>query len=421
MDAVRQTGFGTAILSMEYDILIVGGGMVGSTLACMLAQQTSLSIAILEAKVPIHSWSPSHYHHRVSAIALSSQRIFKALQVWDTIKNKRVSPFTKIHVWDAAGQGKIDFDCKDITESVLGFIIENNLIQSALEEKLEKLKGTSQIDAPQIELVSPVNLTAFYEKENGIELQADDGRIFRTKLAIAADGAHSWLREQAGIALEKSDYGQEAIVATVETALPHKKIASQVFLETGPLAFLPLVNPNTSSIVWSLPAEEARRLLASDVALFKDELARAFSHHLGNIVAADQRYSFPLLKQTAKNYVKPRVALAGDAAHTVHPLAGQGVNMGLLDAASLAEVIVDAVKNRRDFSSLHNLRRYERWRKADNLFMLVGVDMIQKLFASDKKSIQSLRSLGVTMTNRVRWIKNIFTRHAVGDRQYFSF
>jgi 2-polyprenylphenol 6-hydroxylase len=391
-----------------HDIIIVGGGIVGLALACALAQQTALSIGILEAQSHFHPWSEDQYYHRVSAIALSSRRIFQSLRIWDAMQKKRVSPFTQIEVWDAAGKGEIHFDSSEIAESVLGYIIENNVIQAALTEKLTLY--------PQVKWLAPVQLALFREQKDSVEFVTADERIFKAKLAVAADGGHSWLRDQAGIAVDKYDYDQEAIVATVRTALPHEKMARQLFLESGPIAFLPLTDEKKSSIVWTLPQKEAKRVLSLDDEKFKDVLGFAFSHRLGEVLEVEKRYAFPLVAQQATHYIKPRVALVGDAAHIVHPLAGQGVNLGLLDAASLAEIIAEAAMKRRDFSNLTTLRRYERWRKADNLAWLAGVEVIKKLFDSDKRSIQRLRSFGLTMTNQSSLIKRIFTRFAVGDR-----
>lgn len=392
----------------SYDIIIVGGGMTGLALACMLAQKTSLTIAVLESQSHSSSWSASHYHHRVSAIALSSQRILRSLRVWDDISRQRVSPFRQILVWDAAGHGEIRFNSNEIAEPLLGHIIENNLIQSVLEAKVRQYSN--------VEIIAPVKLEKLIENENGIELIADDERVYKTRLAVAADGANSWLRKQAKINIKKFDYQQDAIVAAVHTALPHHETASQVFLATGPLAFLPLQEECTSSIVWSLPVNKANELMAMEAQDFQQALAQAFEYRLGDILKIEQRHVFPLSRQNTEEYVKPGIALIGDAAHTVHPLAGQGINIGLLDAASLADVLCDAIKNNRDFASYTNLRRYERWRKADNLTMLAGVDMIKNLFASEKKSIQTMRSLGLNATHRMKWIKNCFARHAVGDR-----
>ncbi|MBX3708680.1 MAG: UbiH/UbiF/VisC/COQ6 family ubiquinone biosynthesis hydroxylase [Gammaproteobacteria bacterium] len=399
--------------STTHDIIIVGGGMVGLALACMLAQRTSLTIAVLEVHSPIYSWSASCYHHRVSAIALSSQRIFQSLHVWGDICDKRVSPFTQIQVWDAVGKGKITFDSEEIAEPWLGHIIENNLIQSVLKEKISQYL--------QVKFISPVQLIKLTIDEQIVELESDNGNVYKGKLAVAADGANSWLREAAKMDVEKRDYHQAAIVAAVQTSLPHGRIARQIFLDTGPLAFLPLADEHQSSIVWSLPLEKAQRLMSLDEVYFQHALAEAFENCLGEIPNIDERYVFPLFKQQATEYVKPRLALVGDAAHTVHPLAGQGVNMGLLDAASLSDVIVEAVKNHRDIGNYTSLRRYERWRKADNFTMLAGVDVIKNLFASNKKSIQQLRSLGLKTTHQVKWMKNLFTRHAVGNRNGLPF
>lgn len=412
MDVICATRLGFTLLTMKYDVIIVGGGMVGLTLACALAQQTVLSIAILEAhpftETRNANQPPLAYHHRVSAIALSSQRLLQALDVWDTIQSTRVSPFTQIQVRDAAGQGEIQFNSEEIAESVLGYIVENNVMQAALLEKIKQY--------PQITYVAPVTLTDFHVTEHHVKLTSEDERIFTAKLAVAADGAHSWLRQCAGIDLDKHDYEQKAIVATVHTSLPHQKIARQAFLATGPLAFLPLTPGDLSSIVWTLPTEEAKRLMALDVADFKQELANASSHCLGDIIDVQQRHALPLYRQQAKHYVQARLALIGDAAHTIHPLAGQGVNMGLLDAASLAEVVADASKQQRNFANIATLRRYERWRRADNFPMQAGVDVIHQLFTTDKSFLQRLRSFGLLQANEISWIKKLFTRHAVGDR-----
>lgn len=392
-----------------YDIAIVGGGVVGLTFALALAKHTSLSILILESQTTSTAWAPEDdYHPRVSAISLASQRIFQAINIWDDIKARRISPFNAIQVWEEAGPGKIQFNARDIAETNLGFIIENDVMLAALEENLKKY--------PQIVNIKSVHLSEFNETTNYIELKTQTNEIYHSKLVVGADGGQSWVRKQADISVNNLDYEQLAIVATLTTSQPHLQTARQVFLGTGPLAFLPLKDPHTTSIVWSLPNEEAKNKLALEDAEFCRQLAVAFDYKLGDVVTIGKRYQFPLRKQEAKHYIHSRVALIGDAAHIVHPLAGQGVNIGLLDAASLFEVINNAIKDNRDFASIHTLRRYERWRKADNASLLSGVHAIKEMFASNKVIIKGGRSLGLTLINKMQSIKNIFTRHAVGKR-----
>lgn len=391
----------------HYDIIIVGGGTVGLTLACGLAQHSSLSIAVLESQSHSPVWNATTYHHRVSAITQASQRIFKKLRIWNEIETKRVSAFKKIYVWDEGEKGQISFDCHDVSETELGFIVENNLIQSILELKVKEY--------PSVNFYSSIVLNKLLEHAKHIELVAQDA-IFNAKLVVAADGAQSWVRQQANIRSVKKNYHQQAVVAMVDTSLPHQQIAQQVFLKTGPLAFLPLQEAHLSSIVWTLPVEEAERLVSMDSELFNGSLAQAFNYKLGNIKTRGERHSFPLSKQFVEQYVKPGIALIGDAAHVIHPLAGQGVNMGLLDAMSLLDVIIQAVNDGRDFSHYSVLRRFERWRKADNFTMEAMVEMIKNLFANDKNRIKSLRAQGMDIINSVTEIKKLLIQQAIGNR-----
>lgn len=392
----------------KYDCVIVGGGIVGAALACALAQKTSLSIALVEAHSIQSSWTPACYHHRVSAISLSSERIFRALGVWPDMQVMRVSPFKKIQVWDEGSSGQIEFNCRDIAAGHLGCIIENNVMQDALINKLKKY--------PQVELIAPAKLTHLAIQADGAELTLDADKILFAKLVVGADGAKSWVRQQAGIGVIQHDYQQQGLVATVRTQFPHQQVARQVFLPTGPLAFLPLAEENLSSIVWSLPDDQAQMYAKLDEGRFKESLAVAFNHQLGEIEEVAERFTFPLRKQETNHYVLDKLALIGDAAHTVHPLAGQGVNIGLLDAASLVDVMVSAIEQGRSFASISTLRKYERWRKADNCAMLSGVDLIKKLFANEQKPVQQVRGLGLNLTNKLSFVKNIFTKQAVGAR-----
>lgn len=393
---------------MKCDIAIVGSGHVGLTLACALAQSTSLSIAVLEAKEEPPAWDGAEYHHRMSAISLSSQRIFKSLGVWAGIAVRRISPFHCISIRDASTPGQIQFHGHEIAEPLLGYIIENNAIQSALIEKVKQY--------PQITYLTNVALTGFHAETTQATLQLSDDQSITCKLAVAADGANSWLRQQAGIQCPRQDYQQAAIVASVKTEQPHALTARQIFLETGPLAFLPMQDQRWCSIVWTLPAAIATEYMELDEQDFRHKLGEAFLHELGDIVEMDKRYRFPLARQQAQHYIANRLALVGDAAHTVHPLAGQGVNMGLLDAASLTDIICETDLKRRDIGGVSALRRYERWRKGDNVLMYQGIDLIKQCFENHQSNFQRARHGGLAMVNQVSWLKNMFTRHAVGNR-----
>ena len=393
--------------TFSHDVMIIGGGMVGLTFACALAQQTPLSIAILEANPFSPVQALSSYHHRVSAIALSSQRIFQNLTVWPAMQRRRISQFKQIQVWESVSLSDIQFDSCDIGEAVLGYIMENNVMHTALHEKIT---GYSQI-----ELISPVELIALEENENAVCVKTADGRSFSAPLCVAADGGKFLAARTSWHFADKKSYEQQAIVATVHTALPHEQIARQVFHPSYPRIFA-TKSANTSSIVWTNQQSEAERLLALSDMEFKTALTQAFDARLGDVLEVEPRYAFPLHKLEAKQYVKPRIALIGDAAHILHPLAGQGVNVGLLDAVSLAEVVVEAYQQRRDYGSYASLRRYERWRRADNQLLLNGIDLIKQFFENDKSGIQALRSFGLTATNHLHFLKNIFSRHAVGNR-----
>lgn len=392
----------------NYDIIIIGSGSVGATAALALAKSTTLNIAIMDAQPVSQIWQHEKYDHRVSAISLASQCILRNLNVWEKIASKRISPYTQMQVWEEHGKGQINFDCTDVQARALGHIVEDSAIRVSLYEAIRA--------QPSIHFLYPIKLAALQEKPDQIELTTQDNQIFTAKLIIAADGANSWVREQVGIELKIRDYQQTAIVATVKTELPHQATARQRFLATGPLAFLPLNDPFTSSIVWSTSPEHAETLLKLDDDAFCAALGGAFSHHLGQIRESSVRYHFPLQMRHAKKYVKSRIALIGDAAHTLHPLAGQGVNLGFLDAACLAEVVSDAVDKCRDFASFATLRRYERWRKGDNLAMLGAVDVLKHLFMSEKKSLLVLRELGLGFSNQIPVLKKFFANYALGRR-----
>ncbi|MBD3670212.1 MAG: UbiH/UbiF/VisC/COQ6 family ubiquinone biosynthesis hydroxylase [Gammaproteobacteria bacterium] len=388
----------------QYDVVIVGGGMVGAALACALGD-SALKVAVVEGREPDLGWPREDYDIRVSAITRASQHLFENLGVWEGMCQRRVSAYTDMHVWDATGRGEIHFDSADIGEPDLGHIIENSVIQSVLLTRLAELEN--------IDLLCPLSIESMEFDGRAYTLVAGDGRQLQARLLVGADGARSRVREQAGIAAKGWSYEQSAVVCTVTTAQSHRNTAWQRFMPSGPLAFLPLTE-NRSSIVWSTTPQQAEALLALDETAFCRALGEAFEFRLGEVTSTGPRGAFPLGLSHAEHYVQNGLALVGDAAHTIHPLAGQGVNLGLADAAALAEVLLEAHAARKDIGSLAVLRRYERWRRSENLAMMATMDGFKRLFSNNSAPLRWLRNLGLGLTNSLGPVKNSLMRQAMG-------
>ena len=388
----------------HYDVVIVGAGMVGATLAAALAD-SNLRIAVLEGAVPQDVRVDDPVDLRVSAVTRASQQVFTAIGAWPGMVARRVSPFREMHVWDAGSEGAIHFDSAEVGEDALGHIVENRVVQIALWERLRQ--------ADNVTLVCPSACTGLRRAHHHIEVQLADGNTIRASLVVGADGAQSRVRQLAAIATHGWQYDQHAVVAAVQTELGHRETAWQRFLPGGPLAFLPL-HDGRCSIVWSTSPPQAARLAALDEHEFCEELVQAFDHKLGRVLACGERAVFPLRLQHTEHYVAPHLALIGDAAHIIHPLAGQGVNLGILDAASLSEVLLDAHRAGKRIGELAVLRRYERWRKGDNLMMMAAMDGFKRLFGSEDRILQWLRGAGLALTNQAGPLKNLISRHAMG-------
>jgi len=279
------------------------------------------------------------------------------------------------------------------------------VVQIALWQRLQNVDNVS--------LICPAACTGLRRERDRMHVQLADGRTLSARLVVGADGAQSRVRQLAAIPTHGWHYDQHGVVATVRTEYSHRETAWQRFLPSGPLAFLPL-HDGRCSIVWSTAPQQAARLTQLDQIEFCDELGRAFDHKLGRILECGERAVFPLRLQHTERYVAPGLALIGDAAHVVHPLAGQGVNLGVLDAAALAEVILDAHAAGKDIGDFTVLRRYERWRKGDNLMMMAVMDGFKRLFGSDWRAVQTLRSAGLSLTDRITPVKNLIIRHAMG-------
>ena len=388
----------------QFDVVIIGGGMVGATLARALTH-SRLRIALIEPQPPVEH-PDTLFDLRVSAITRASQRIFDALGVWQGMAARRVSPFREMHVWEEQGK-EIHFDSADLSEPYLGHIIENSVITASLYDGIEQQENLTCLFGHHCRQLE--------RTVQGWQLQLEDGSTLQANLLVGADGSRSWLRQQMQITVRGWDYDHAAVVTYVKTEKPHQDTAWQRFVNKGPLAFLPL-SDGYSSIVWSTQPENAKRLCDLAETDFAEELASAFAFRLGRVIEVGPRAMYPLRFLVADQYVRDGIALVGDAAHTMHPLAGQGVNLGLLDAAALAEVLHDASQARRCVGALQTLRRYERWRRSENMSMLVMVDQIQRLFGNDQPTLRWLRTTGMDIVSRIPLVKDEIIEHAMGNR-----
>lgn len=387
-----------------HDIAVVGAGMVGSAMALALAQ-AGFRVALIEAKTP-EAWRESdEVDLRVVALAPSSCELLRELGVWQQVASSRVSPYRRMRVWDGENGAALDFDAADRGEADLGHIVENRLIQHALWQAIER--------DGRIDVRCPASVVATEIEGDARALALDDGTRVAARLVIAADGAASPLRTLLGIATRERDYAQRGVVAHVRTQRGHEGTAWQRFLPGGPLALLPLAD-GRCSIVWSLPEAEAQRVLALDDAAFKAELGCAFDFRLGQILDTTKRAAFPLKLQLAQRYLGPRFALLGDAAHTVHPLAGQGVNLGYRDVAELRDVLVAARETQGDIAAESTLRRYERRRRSDNALSAHAFDAIGRVFDWQAEPLVFARGLGLRAVNALAPLKRLLIDKAAG-------
>lgn len=385
------------------DVAVVGGGMIGAAAALTLAR-AGFATALLEARAPAPWQVQNEVDLRVVGLALSSIRLLDDLDVWTSIRAARSCSYSHMHVWDAENGASMSFDAPSEGRQSLGYIVENGLVQWTLWQALE---------SAGVRRLCPAQVQAFEVHGDRIELELADGESLSAGLLVAADGAASPLRQLAGIATRGRDYEQSAVVAHVQTERPHENTAWQRFLPAGPLALLPLAD-GRSSLVWSLPDDEARRVLALDEKSFLDELGIASDFRLGRIVATTDRAAFPLKLQLARSYQSDRLVLLGDAAHAVHPLAGQGVNLGLRDVAELRDTLVAARKAGRDIGAEHVLRPYARRRRSADTLDALGFDALARIYAWRSTPLVAARGVGVRLLDKFSPIKRRMADHAAG-------
>jgi 2-octaprenyl-6-methoxyphenol hydroxylase len=399
------------------DLAIIGAGLNGSLLA-LAAGEAGLSTALID-RIPLASLSEPGFDGRTTAIAYTSQRLFEALGVWDEVAAE-AEPIREIRISDAGHDGRaspffLHFDHREAaqdpeTAAPMGWIVENRFLRAALLRRLAA--------CPKIELVSPDEVVESERGPDRAGLVLKSGRRLAARLIASAEGRLGAMREEAGIGARSWSYNQIAIVLVAHHAQPHRCVAQEKFLPGGPFAILPMTDgpagEHRSSIVWTERSDLARRLLELDEPRFQAEFARRFGDHLGPVTAAGPRWSYPLRLVHAERYIDTRLVLVGDAAHGIHPIAGQGYNLGVRDIAALVEVMVDAKRLGLDVGAPDTLERYAQWRRADNLTMVAATDLLNRLFSNDIAPLRLARDLGLAAVNRVPGLRKFFVRHAMG-------
>lgn len=400
----------------QFDIVIVGGGAVGSAVASLLGQITKtvkgtsqqLKIALIESHMP-SQFDASQVDPRVAALTEKTRLLFEQIGIWHRVVDKRACAYRAMNVWDAEGTGRIAFDCQQVQQQNLGHIVENSALVSTLIEHVEQQSN--------IELFCPANIVDYQLRPDAIGLTLDNHMELSAQLVIAADGANSAVREHFQFTTKQWDYGQHAIVTTITTEKPNQHTAWQRFMPTGPLAFLPLDDigdAHCCSIVWSQDTAEAKRLMTLTNAEFCQQLSRASEYCLGEVLNIQKRHLIPLRQSHAIDYVMPRVALVGDAAHSIHPLAGQGANLGFSDAQVLAEEIAKAFARDLDLGDISVLKPYQRRRKPENLATMAAMEGFKRLFGSQNSTMRLLRNYGLSAINGMDSVKNKLIKQAMG-------
>lgn len=386
---------------MVSDIVIVGGGLNGFPLAIALAQ-AGLDVTVLEREDP-STVVTDIFDGRVSAIAHASRNLLKSIGVWPHIPE--AEPMLDIRITDGPSKLFLHYDHRQLGDEPFGHMVENRHMRIAFQARIKEL--------PNLKLLAPVNYSEIDRRSDGATITLEDGREINCRLIVAADGRASRLREMAGIGTFGWSYDQSGIVCSVAHEKPHQGVAQERFLNPGPFAILPMSN-NRSSLVWTESTETAAKIMKLDDEKFREAMARRFGTYLGDLKVVGPRWSYPLALHQADAYVDERLALIGDAAHGMHPIAGQGLNLGLRDVAALAEIIIDACRLGLDPGSENNLKKYQDWRRFDSLMLLAITDGLNRLFVTDVDVVRLARDLGLAAVNKMPRLKGFFMEHARG-------
>lgn len=386
----------------DYDLAIVGGGIVGSTLACAL-KNSGLSVVLIEAQPPsVEAVKPQAYN-----LSLLSGRIFQGIGVWDKIL-PQTTKYGQIRLSDADHAGIVQFHLTDLGTDALGYIGEHRLLLNSLYEFLT--------DCPNVSWLCPAEVVDVEYLASGVEIKVKvDGtqRLVRSRLIVAADGARSRIRNSAGIGTKGWQYWQSCVTARIKTEKPHNNTAFERFWPSGPMGVLPL-SGNRCQVVWTAPHAEAKALKELDESEFLKLLEQRTGGVLGHLELESQRFLFPVQLMQSDRYTQSRLALIGDAAHCCHPVGGQGLNMGIRDAAALAQVLQEAAGRGEDIGDVQVLKRYERWRKVENWAILGFTDFLDRMFSNSWLPLVTTRRLGLLMLRRIRPLKTLALRLMTG-------
>jgi len=404
-------------ISTDYDLVIIGGGLAGASLACALSQSApSLQIAIVEAypfKTDDSEYQPA-FDARSVALSYTSKQIFEGMGLWPSINKLGTAAIKKIHVSDRGHAGVTRLNAEDENVEALGYVVETRVIGQALFAALKKQEN--------VQLIAPARLKNYEVGDNSasaiLEHEGEE-KILTTKLLVAADGGDSVVRRLSGVRIKQRNYEQSAVIANVAADRPHHNQAFERFTDSGPLALLPMVatenEPHRFSLVWTINSADTEEIMSWDDATFLSKLKERFGGRAGEFIHVSQRHVYPLSLMRAKEHVQERLAIIGNAAHTLHPVAGQGFNLGLRDVAALSQVVIDAIRNgNKDIGSLTVLEPYADWRRRDHIQTAMATDSLVRIFSNNFLPLAALRNLGLFVVDVVPPLKKLFARNAMG-------